>query len=177
MKVGRMTLSFRADEKFIPKAFRERLGEDWENFCEDFSTNFLVGKGPQGRGIFSKIECEPLDYIKGAEDIAPINDPWHFIFSWKSDGFGLDIYFQPKGKKTEPVLFRSIQFPKQLTPDFLFAYPEPKFYAINKIYRVLPMAWSAMFNSSDIQWQLNPLQPAMMNVMHPASKIGLYSLS
>lgn len=177
MKVGRMTLSFRADEKFIPKAFRERLGQDWENFCEDFSSNFLVGKGPQGRGVFSKIECESLDYVKSLDEVSPANDPWHFIFTWKSEGFALDIYFQPKGKKTEPVLIRSVQFPKQLTPDFLFAYPEPKFYVINKIYRAMPMGWSAMFNKTDIQWQLNPLQPAMMNVINPPHKIGLFSLA
>lgn len=177
MKVERMTLSFRADEKFIPKAFRERLGEDWENFCQEFSTNFLVGKGPQGRGIFSKIECESLEYVSSLNDVDPINDPWHFVFTWKSEGFGLNIYFQSKGKKTEPLLLRSIQFPKQLTPDFLFAFPEPKFYVINKIYHVLPMGWSAIFNKADIQWQLTPLQPAMINVMNPPHKIGLFSLA
>lgn len=177
IKVGRMTLSFKADEKFIPKAFRERLEQDWERFCEDFAVNFQVGKGPQGRGIFSRVECKSLDYVKDVDTIEAIENPWHFVFHWKSEGFGVDIYFQPKGKKTEPTLIRSIEFPKQLTPDFLFAFPQPKYYVVNKIYRNLPVGWTAVFNKADIQWQLNPLQPEMLSVMTPPRKVGLYSMA
>ncbi|MBC7530836.1 MAG: hypothetical protein H7318_04595 [Oligoflexus sp.] len=175
--IDRLTLSFRADETFIPKAFQRRLGEDWTAFCEDFSTNFLLGKGPQGRGPFAKVECEEIDYIKDTAIIRPNGNPWNFVLTWKSQGLGLDIYFQPQGAHTEPLLYRSILFPKQLTPDFLFRHPEPKFFVISKIYRQLPMAWSRVFARDDEQWQAPVLQADMLTTLNPARKIAFYQLS
>ncbi|MBC7659627.1 MAG: hypothetical protein H7249_07955 [Chitinophagaceae bacterium] len=177
VKSGRMKLSFQAEETFIPKAFRERLGEDWKGFCADFGNNFLVGKGPQGRGIYTKVDCDPIQFVRDADVIPVTDDPWRFVFTWKDDAFGLSVYYQAKGSKKDRLLVTQMVFPKQLTPDFLFGTPESKYYVINRVYRKLPFAWSATFKPTDIQWQLAPLQPQMLSVLVPPRKLGLYSMS
>ncbi|MBC7533695.1 MAG: hypothetical protein H7318_19180 [Oligoflexus sp.] len=105
-----LTLSFRAEDTFILKAFQRRLGEDWSVYYEDFSTNFLLGTGPQGRVPFAKVECKEIDYVKDTAIIKPNRNTWNFVFTWKSHGHGLDIYFRPQGARAESLFYRSIFF-------------------------------------------------------------------
>ncbi len=174
LKVSSATFSFQAEESFVPKAFRERLGDDWEGFCEKFSQNLLVGKGPQGRGILSKASCMPIHFVKDVDELSA-SDTWTFQFGWKNAGLTLSIFFSGKGKK-DSLLIGKIEFPKQFTPDLLFTSPEATTYVLSRIYRRLPAAWSGVFNKTDIQWQLTPLDARSMGVMSPARKVGLYAL-
>ncbi len=178
VKIGRLTLSFRADQSFVPEAFRVRLSEDWKHFCADFASNFVVGKGPQGRGIASKTECQPLDF--SGNEVIPTDNPWNVIFNWDAEGFSVTTYFGAKGAKGvkgKPNLIMKYVMPDKLTPDLLFSAQEPKFFLLSRIYRQLPVGWTAVFNKTDIEWQLTSLRPAMYAVMNPPRKIALFALA
>ncbi len=177
VKVGKLTLSFQAEERFVPKAFRERLEDDWQKFCEDFAKQFVVGKGPQGRGIFSKTQCLPLQYVSDAKEIPDFGDAWRFIFTWSHDSFGVSMYYQAKGKGSDRQLLGQIDFPKELKPDTLFDYREASYYVASRIYRRLPAAWSASFHKTDGQWQLPPLQQQMMASISAVRKVGIFALA
>lgn len=174
LRVGTATISFAAEESFVPKNFRMRLGDDWETFCEKFGTNLIVGKGPQGRGIVSKTSCTEIRFVKDVNDVGPgASDGWHLAFSWKSSGVSLGIYY---GKGKNSVEIGKIDFPKQFTPDLLFQAPEATYYVLNRVYRRLPVAWSTVVSKSDLQWQLSPLDAQSVNVMSAARKVGLYAM-
>ena len=176
LKVSPVTLSFQAQEGFVPENFRDRLGDDWEAFCQRFGQNLIVGKGPQGRGVANKINCLDINFVTSVKDISPTEDAWNFIFGWESSGLSLLLYYTPRGQKGESILVSKIEFPKQFTPDLLFNTNEASYYVLNRIYRRLPAAWSAVFKKTDLQWQLRPLDPQSLSLMAPAEKVGLYAL-
>ncbi len=175
IKAGTMTISFQAEESFVPKNFRERLGSDWENFCEKFSSNFILGKGPQGRGIANKVNCLAIAFGKDTETPPAIEEGWLLSFGWKGSGFSLSLYYKSKGIK-DIHLINKIEFPKQFTPDLLFSAQEASYYVVNRIYRRLPVAWNTVVAKTDLQWQLSPLDPRSLSVFMPARKVGLFAL-
>lgn len=175
LKVIPMTISFQADETFVPKNFRERLSGDWETFCEKFGKNFQVGKGPQGRGIASKVACLDAQFVKDVDQVEDQAGQWNLHFGWKSQGLTLQVTYG-NGKKGEVLNLGVIEFPKQFSPDALFTVPEATYYVLNRVYRRLPVGWSAVFQKTDLQWQLSPLDAKSLGVMAPARKLGLYAM-
>jgi hypothetical protein len=173
-KAASGAFSFQADPGFVPQAFRERLGHDWQGFCEKFSQNLLIGKGPQGRGILSKVSCLDIRFVKDTDE-APAEDSWVFQFDWKSSGLTLSVHYGVKGIK-DSLLVATLEFPKQFTPDLLFTSPEATAYVLNRLYRRLPAAWVNVFERSALQWQLSPLDARSLGIIPPARRIGIFAL-
>lgn len=178
IKNGKLEIGFLADEKFVPKAFRKRLNEDWDKFCQNFGALFLNGKGPQGRGVFSEANCSALDFTDNTQDLQEVENSWNFIFSWDKDNFSVSIAFRGKSAKAEGSthIVSRIDFPRQFTPDFLFTYPEALYYVANRIYRRLPFAWNVSLTQDDIQWQLPTLTDQMLGIVAPARRLGIFGL-
>lgn len=174
LKLMPMTISFQAEESFVPNNFRERLGSDWEVFCEKFSKNFLIGKGPQGRGVANKVNCLDAKFVNDPDKFNNVAAQWNLHFSWKSKG--LSLVLTHSLNKKDVLNLGTIDFPKQFSTDTFFHVPEATYYVLNRIYRRLPVAWSAVFQKTDVQWQLAPLDSKMLGVMSPARKVGLYAL-
>jgi len=171
------TFSMHADEKFVPKVYRKRLGDDWKVFCKDFASNFIVGKGPQGRGVFSKVECQPLTF--GGNDAGPVLDEnsWHFEFSWSGKGLSVAIYFQAEARSEGSLPFREFSLPPIMNTDLIFTSQDAKYHLISQTYRQLPMAWNYVFRKEDRQWQMRGLDEPMLAGMPALRKTGLFALT
>ena len=177
IKIDAMTFSFNADQKFIPQNYRQDLNATWIGFCDELGSNFLVGKGPQGRGIVGETECFETEFSPDFKTGSIGNNLWHVAFIWGSKGLSAKIYFRTKGRNSEVVLLEDITFPEQLTPDLLFTSSAAKYHIIGTIYRFLPVEWNRQLKFGDMNWQLKPLDVAMSTVLPPAQKLGLFSLA
>lgn len=179
IRSAKLQISFLAEESFVPKAFRQRLNQDWADFCGEFGNLFLTGKGPQGRGIFSSVDCVAVEYKGDTEAFEELENSWNFVFAWSKDKFSVTLLFHGKPVNHDAVTneIGTINFPSQFTPEFLFTYKEASYYVANRIYRRLPFAWSIALDPKEPQWQLPPLGDQMLGIVAPARKLGIFGMA
>ena len=175
LKIEGLRLSFQVDDTLVPSSFRDRLREDWEEFCETFAEGFVVGKGHQGRGISDRFFCSPVDFSNAARTSAPANEAWQFHFSWTPKGLDVSIFHQETGPNSSRHLLQNLKFPEQITPANLFASAPSKLYVAESIYRILPVAWSIVLKNQ--QTTLLLAAPEGSATVRSAPKLALYTMA
>jgi len=176
VEVSDLTLSFRVDETFIPKVYRESLREEWKVFCNSFSKNFIIAKGPQSRGIFNNAECLPIAYNNNRDKLLEQNS-WKMIFSWDMEGLTISTYYQPKDIRIEPFLVHTYILPEEITPDLLFTNNEAGLFLVSKIYHMLPAAWSIALDKEDSLFELQPFDNPLFDTTAQRRVLGFFTLN
>lgn len=145
--------------------------DDWRHFCKAFSEQFLLKKGPEGRGIFKSVNCQE---VLGPDVVKPIKDlksDWIFAFAEVGDALQINVIYQAKNA---PVF--TFEFPKTLTPEILLSNPVALQFAVAQVYRRMPMAWCVELSSVSKSWSLPGFESDKMPGESPTSQVIFYKL-
>ena len=140
----------------------------WDSFCNEFSRQFLVAKGPQGRGIFKRRVCRKLQM----EADAPTQgtSDWRFHFLEEGSKLRIDVTYLK-----EPIFTYSP--PEVLSPNLIFTNPVARQYLIGQIYRRLPVAWRIKLPADAEQWKLPDFDESQMPGEAPVSHLLLFKVT
>ena len=146
-KADVLELTFHSDEKTLDP----NRNSDWEKFCEEFGKQFLIGRGPQGRGLFKRKSCRPMSEAPKAG----LKSDWLMAFTSSDKKLSIQGFY-----KNRSIFI--IPFPSVITPARLFSSPGSMQFAVAQVYRKLPAAWRISLPAGTAQWTLPAFDQSRM---------------
>ena len=139
----------------------------WDSLCKTFSQQFIVGKGPQGRGLFKEVSCRHLqtefDFSTASKS------DWRMAFISANSELSIQAFY----------LNKSIflwELPKELSPAIVFSNPVALQYLVAQVYRRLPAAWRLTAPELTQPWRVPSFDENQMPGELPVEKVIFYQL-